>query len=101
EVCAPCYDPLAADPTAPTGACTLACDQPTKDPVTLTCPWDGPTVIDPTSLADCSTACGGAHCAPASLVPQAQQSLFTSCDSGAGICAPDPIIATGDNFVPT
>jgi hypothetical protein len=100
ERCAPCYDPTAADPNAPTGACTLACDAPTRDPVILACPWSGPDVINPSSLPACSPACGGSHCAPKSLVPAGQQSLFASCDGGDGICAPDPIIRTFDNFVP-
>ena len=56
------------------------------------CPYFGPPITDPSSLPEC---------APASLVPPGQQSLFASCDSGAGICAPDPIITTADNFVPS
>ena len=28
EKCAPCFNPVAADPKAPTGACTLGCDKP-------------------------------------------------------------------------
>ena len=100
ERCAPCYNPIAADPTAPTGACTLACDAPSQPPVILSCPWEGPDVINPSALPSCAPACGGAHCAPKSLVPAGQQSLFASCDGGDGICAPDSIIRTGDNFVP-
>jgi hypothetical protein len=101
ERCAPCYDPLAADPTAPTGACTLACDSPAQPPVVLECPWAGPDIINPSSLPECSPTCGGAHCAPKALVAEGQQSLFASCDGGDGICAPDDVIRTGDNFVPS
>jgi hypothetical protein len=31
--CAPCYDPTANDPTAPTGACSFGCDMPTMPPI--------------------------------------------------------------------
>src|SRR4030095_9048994 len=41
ERCMPCFDPTAADPTAPTGACRFACDAPTQPPGLLTCPWRG------------------------------------------------------------
>jgi hypothetical protein len=100
EVCAPCFDPTAADPTAGTGACTLACDKPTQPPVIITCPWSGPNVVDPSTFPDCSPACAGAHCIPADQVPTAQQALLASCGGGTGFCAPDAIIATADNFVP-
>jgi len=102
QKCAPCYNPTAMDPTKPTGACTIGCDMPTKSPVILTCPWTGPNVVDPKAFPDCSPACGGAHCLPASLVPTAQQALLAPCGSGstAGFCAPDPIIATDNNYVP-
>jgi hypothetical protein len=32
ERCVPCYDPSAPDPSAPTGACSFACDAPTQPP---------------------------------------------------------------------
>jgi hypothetical protein len=101
ELCAPCYDPLATNPEAATGACSLACDSPKQPPTILTCPWEGPPVVTPSSLDACSPTCAGAHCVRKSLVPESQESLFTSCDGGAGICAPDGVIATGNNFVPS
>jgi hypothetical protein len=101
-LCAPCYDPVAADPTAPTGACSLACDKPAKPPTILTCPYSGPPVIDPTVFPDCSPACNGAHCVPASLVPMADQSQLASCTSNGqpGFCAPDSITSSGGEGVP-
>jgi hypothetical protein len=98
DKCVPCYDPTSANPSAPTGACTIGCDMPTKSPVVLTCPWTGPNVVDPTVFPACSPACGGAHCLPASLVPAAEQALLATCPGG--FCAPDPIIATDNNYVP-
>jgi hypothetical protein len=98
EKCAPCFNPTASDPTAPTGACSLACDKPAKPPTMLTCPYTGPNVVDPSSFPACSPACGGAHCVPASLVPAKQQSQLATCPGG--FCAPDPIIAAAGNFVP-
>jgi hypothetical protein len=96
--CAPCFNPTAADPTAPTGACGLGCDKPTKPPVVLMCPWTGPPVVDPASFPGCAPACGGAHCVPAADVPAAEQKLLATCPGG--FCAPDPIIATAGNYVP-
>jgi hypothetical protein len=99
EQCMPCFDPTGSDPNAPTGACSFACDAPTKPPTILTCPWTGPPVFDPTAFAACSSpTCGGAHCVPAAIVPLAEQSLLAACTGG--FCAPDPIIATGNNYIP-
>jgi hypothetical protein len=98
EVCAPCYDPTADDPTLPTGACELACDAAVDPPVTLTCPWTGPPVLDPATLPDCSPTCGGAHCLDASLVPMSLQSQLDTCSGG--FCVPDPLIETGGNYAP-
>jgi hypothetical protein len=98
ERCMPCFDPTAADPTAPTGACSLACDAPANPPVELTCPWAGPSVFNPTAFAACSPACGGAHCVPTALVPSEQQSILAACTGG--FCVPDPIIVTNGNFDP-
>jgi hypothetical protein len=99
-VCVPCFNPMAGDPTAATGACSLACDAPTAPPVVLMCPWAGPAVMDPARLPACSPACGGAHCLPKALVPPSQAGLLVECNSGTGYCTPDPIIATANNFVP-
>jgi hypothetical protein len=99
-VCVPCFNPTASDPTAPTGACSLGCDAPTQPPVVLSCPWNGPAVIDPSKFNPCTPACGGAHCLPARFVPPAQRGLLASCDNGAGFCAPDPIIQNDNLFVP-
>jgi len=96
--CAPCFDPTAPDPTAPTGACDTACDSAKEPPVVLTCPWTGPPVGDPTSFPACSPACNGAHCVPASQVPAAQQSQLATC--AGGFCLPDPLISTAGNYVP-
>jgi hypothetical protein len=98
ERCAPCYDPTAANPSAPTGACSIACDKPTQPPVVLTCPWTGPNVVDPTLFPACSPACGGAHCVPSSLVPASQQSQLATCPGG--FCTPDSITATDDHYLP-
>ena len=102
EKCAPCFDPVAADPTASTGACNLGCDKPAKAPTVLTCPWTGPPVLDPKALPPCDNGgCGGAHCLPAAEVPAAVQSQLAPCANNTGFCAPDPIISTGNNFVPS
>jgi hypothetical protein len=102
EKCAPCYNPIATDPTAPTGACSLGCDKPTQPPTIITCPWTGPPLLDPTTLPACDGGgCSGAHCLPAAEVPASVQSQLATCDNGAGFCTPDPIISTADNFVPT
>jgi hypothetical protein len=101
ERCVPCFNPVATDPKAPTGACTLGCDQPAKPPTILTCPWAGPQVIDPNVLPACDNGgCSGAHCLPASEVPASVQSQLAPCNGGKGFCTPDPIISTADNWVP-
>jgi hypothetical protein len=102
ERCAPCYNPTAADPTAPTGACSLACDKPAKPPTLLTCPWTGPAVLDPSTLPACDNGgCAGSHCVPASQVPAAQQSQLDPCQNKTGFCTPDLFISTGNQFIPT
>lgn len=102
EKCAPCFNPVAADPTLPSGACTLGCDKPAKPPTILTCPWNGPAVLDPSALPACDNGgCAGAHCLPAAEVPPAVQSQLAPCNNNTGFCAPDPIISTGNNFIPT
>ncbi|HEY2749305.1 MAG TPA: hypothetical protein VGL86_32025 [Polyangia bacterium] len=98
EKCAPCFNPTAADPTAPTGACSIACDQPADPPTILSCPWTGPPVVDPSTFPACDGACSGAHCVPAANVPAAEQALLQSCTGG--FCVPDPLITSGGNFVP-
>jgi hypothetical protein len=95
ERCMPCFDPTAADPNAPTGACSLACDAPAEPPVILTCPWTGPSVYNPSAFAACSPSC---HCLPTEIVPSEAQSLLAACPGG--FCVPDPIIVTGGNFDP-
>jgi hypothetical protein len=98
EKCVPCFDPTAIDPSAPTGACDLACDQPTRPPVVLSCPWTGPDVVDPATLPQCSPSCGGAHCVPGSLVPDSLQNLLATC--AGGFCAPDTLIRSGAQTPP-
>lgn len=102
QVCAPCYNPTAADASAPTGACSIACDKPTEPPVILSCPYTGPSVIDPTQFPQCSPTCAGAHCVPTALVPAAQQSELSACGSGAGagFCTPDAIVSSDNHYVP-
>lgn len=101
EACAPCFNPVAVNPALPTGACTLGCDKPAQPPTLLTCPWNGPPVVDPAALPACDGGgCGGAHCIPAAQVPAAVQSQLAPCNGNTGFCAPDPIISTGNNFVP-
>jgi hypothetical protein len=98
ERCAPCFDPTAENPKLSTGACDTACDKPTKAATVLTCPWDGPPVIDPSKLPACSPACGGAHCVPFYAVPEAQQASLAVCPGG--YCLPDSMIKTGGNVLP-
>jgi hypothetical protein len=98
ERCMPCFDPTASDPTAPTGACSLACDAPDEAPLVLTCPWTGPSVYNPAAFAACSPSCGGAHCVPTGLVPSELQSLLGACSGG--FCVPDSFIVTNGNFDP-
>jgi hypothetical protein len=102
EKCAPCFNPTATDPTAPTGACTLGCDRAAQPPTIITCPWTGPPVLDPTTLPACdSGGCAGAHCLPAAEVPTSVQSQLAKCDNGTGFCTPDNIISSDDHFIPT
>ncbi len=98
ERCAPCFDPTAADPTAPTGACSIACDKPKAPPTVLHCPYDGQPIIDPNVFPACAPACGGAHCVPTELVPVGQQSQLATCPGG--FCTPDTLAASGGNALP-
>jgi hypothetical protein len=102
EKCAPCYNPTASDPNAPTGACSLGCDKPAKPPTIISCPWNGPAVVDPSQLPLCDDSCAGAHCLPSSVVPPAEAGMLATCGSGAtaGYCAPDSIIVGGGESVP-
>jgi hypothetical protein len=94
----PCYDPTSADPNAQTGACQLGCDEPNEPPVHIGCGWNGPPVLDPNTLPDCSPTCGGAHCLPAALVPEGERDQLATCPGG--YCAPDGIIATDGFYKP-
>lgn len=98
ERCAPCFDPTAADPTAPTGACSIACDKPKGPPTILKCPYDGDPLIDPSTLPACTPACGGAHCVPKELVPVSQQAQLATCPGG--FCTPDSLASSGGRAVP-
>lgn len=98
ERCAPCYDPTAADPTAPTGACAIACDAPKAPPTVLTCPYTGADLVDPTVFEACTPSCGGAHCVPTALVPVSQQAQLAACPGG--FCTPDSLAKSGGNAVP-
>ncbi len=96
ERCEPCFDPTSIDPTAPTGACSIACDLPTRAPVHLTCPWTGPAVFSPSSLPQCG--CSGAHCLPGPFVSPLDLGLFETC--AGGYCVPDTYIAAGGETKP-
>lgn len=98
ERCAPCFNPAADDPKAPTGVCSVACDKPAKPPLALTCPWNGPPVIEPSQLPACSPACGNAHCVPFYNVPVEQQPSLSLCPGG--YCLPDALIASAGNVIP-
>jgi hypothetical protein len=98
QLCAPCFNPTASDPSAPTGACSVACDMPKDPPTILACPYTGPPVIDPSVFPACTPACGGAHCVPSSLVPMADQAKLATCPGG--FCAPDTITQSGGEAVP-
>lgn len=98
ERCAPCFDPTAADPTAPTGACSVACDAPKAPPTVLQCPYDGKALVDTNVFPACAPACGGAHCVPSELVPVSQQSQLATCPGG--FCTPDSLAASGGRAVP-
>jgi hypothetical protein len=100
EKCVPCFNPTASDPTAPTGACSLACDKPSQPPVILSCPWMGPKVIEPTQFPACDNNCYGAHCVPKSLVPASVSSLLADCDGGQGFCTPDSLVASAGETPP-
>jgi hypothetical protein len=102
QVCAPCYDPTASDPNAPTGACEVACDKPAKPPVKLSCPHKGPPIVDPKKFEACTGACGGARCLPADMVPASQQSKLAGCKTkgNPGFCVMDETIASAQNYVP-
>src|SRR5581483_10250134 len=45
------------------------------------------TAMDPTTLPDCSPACGGAHCVPAANVPANVAAQLAACTGG--YCVPD------------
>jgi len=97
--CVPCFDPTSGDPTAATGACSLACDMPHQPPVVLSCPWTGPAVIDPAKLPACDPVCDGARCLPGSYVPDDLADFLRPCTGG--FCTPEPFIATAGNFKAT
>jgi hypothetical protein len=67
--------------------------------LSLACPYTGPPVFNPASYPECSPACNGAHCVPASILPEWEQStVFATCTGG--FCVPDPLIATAGNYIP-
>ncbi len=106
--CAPCISPL---DDASTGSCDLgkpsntptctgtgAPDAGARDATTsAACPYTGPPVIDPSTLAACGTVIG-AHCLNAKLVPASEAALLATCPGG--YCVPDTFIASGGNFLP-
>ena len=103
EKCAPCYNPTAANPNMPTGACSTGCDQPKGPPMGITCPYTGPPIVDTSVFPQCSPACGGAHCVPATLVSGAQSALLAKCtgaDGKDGFCAPDSVVQSAGQGVP-
>lgn len=100
ERCVPCFDPTGADPTAPTGACQVACDKNAEPPLTLSCPYKGPDLVDPKVFDECAPACAGAHCVDRSLVPEAQRSQLATCGAN-GLCAPDSVTRSANHTIPT
>lgn len=98
ERCAPCFDP--SNNNEPTGACEPA--SPCADagviprPPPISCPYNGPDLLDPTALPACS--CGGTRCMPASRVPASQRARLASCPGG--FCVPEPYIRAANNYVP-
>jgi hypothetical protein len=106
ERCAPCVSPLN---NMDTGACSIGftCgggaggagggSTGSGGAPPATCPHEGPPVVDPTTFPPCP-ACGGGHCVPNALVPSAEATELASCD-GTSTCVPDPIIASGGNFI--
>jgi hypothetical protein len=75
-----------------------------KPPVVITCPWQGPAVVNPTELPACDNGgCTGAHCLPSAVVPLAEAGMLAICGSGstAGYCTPDTFIVGGGESVPS
>ena len=67
-----------------------------------TCAATNLVPLDPATLPACSpNACGGAHCVPTDKVPAEGRAVFASCDGGAGLCVPDPLIRSGGAKPPT
>jgi hypothetical protein len=98
ERCAPCFDPTSADPTAPSGACGVACDKPQAPPAILECPYKGEALVDPKVFPACAPACDGAHCVPTELVPVSQQAQLAKCPGG--FCTPDALASSGGKAIP-
>ncbi len=91
ERCAPCVNPLTNELT---GACEVATcgDDGSKDPIT--CPYQGPALIDPSAYPSCpACTAGGAHCLPTALVPGEFANRLASCDASS-LCVPDDFIAS-------
>lgn len=63
------------------------------------CPHEGPPLLDVTTLPECPSCAGGAHCLPGSLVPPESQGQLASCDADS-LCVPDMFIETGGEFIP-
>jgi hypothetical protein len=108
--CAPCVSPL---DDASTGSCDLgkpsaapACGTPAPEAgpggapgdAGPSCPYVGPPIIEPTTLAACGTVTG-AHCLGEKLVPAKETPLLARCPGG--YCVPDTFIASGGNFLPS
>jgi hypothetical protein len=102
ERCVPCVNPI--DGTE-TGICNLAftCeggqggDDDDDDPAGVTCPHEGPPVIDPSGLPSCAA---DAHCLSNALVPAEMAAQLAACPDGQSMCVPDVFISAGGNFIP-
>lgn len=98
ELCAPCYDPSMGNRSTgacePTNACADASVPPPPPPIT--CPYNGPPIIDPTTLPACG--CPGTRCMPTGRVPEEQRGRLATCPGG--YCVPEPYIAAANNYVP-
>ena len=103
DACAPCYDPQTG---LDTGACTQTCDPGPKKkaPGTVTCPYSGPALMDPTYFASCGGSASGAHCLPTNLISDPSQlAQLGDCrtkEAGAGKCVPDTFITSAGKAVP-
>jgi len=63
------------------------------------CPYEGPDIIDPTTLEVCPMCAGGARCIPANIIPAEFADFLADCDAMSK-CVPDDFLKTQGNFIP-